>query len=127
MKLIFIILIKVTVFFKPVPQSVETSVNELIAPFQEKCIEETEVDPDVAKNMFNGNELPNEEHARCYLKCLDENLNFYRPNGELDCDLMAKTLDHISADVIHKCVHKFQSETDRCIKSYKVSICLLDD
>ncbi|KAK4879611.1 hypothetical protein RN001_007757 [Aquatica leii] len=103
-----------------------TSWNQLVKPFQDKCIEESQVDPDLAKNVFNRNYFPDEKPISCYFKCLHENLNNYGPDGELNGDLVAKTIAGASTEIANPCIDKFKSETDRCTKAYRVSGCLAE-
>ncbi|KAK4879582.1 hypothetical protein RN001_007728 [Aquatica leii] len=123
MKLILILSVVWSAYSASLPPSVIQSWNNVVAPYQETCIQESEVDPDIARNMFVRSELPNEEHMRCYLKCLHEKLNFYLPNGDLDKDLMVKTFVHITPEIGDMCFAKFGSEPNHCLKSYRIAIC----
>ncbi|KAK4879581.1 hypothetical protein RN001_007727 [Aquatica leii] len=106
-----------------IPLSTVKSWYDVTAPYQETCIQESDVDPDIARNMLLINTLPNEMHMRCYLKCLHEKLNFYLPNGDLDKDLMVKTFDHVTPEIGDMCFAKFGSEPDHCLKSYRIVMC----
>ncbi|KAK4879610.1 hypothetical protein RN001_007756 [Aquatica leii] len=127
MKLILVLSVFVCVgFTKKIPPLLVTSWNKLVEPYQNKCIEESQVEPDIAKNVFTKNTYLDKKPISCYFKCLHEKLNNYGSNGELNGDSIAKNIDHVTTEIAYTCIEKFISETDRCTNAYKVSTCLIE-
>ncbi|KAF5287964.1 hypothetical protein FQR65_LT12141 [Abscondita terminalis] len=110
-----------------IPPSVVTSWNQLVGPFVEMCIDESKVDADIARNMFNRDYLPNEEHMRCYFHCINIKLGFNNPDGTFNRELMIKEINHLTPEIADKCLEKFLSEKEDCMRSYRTNLCIVEE
>ncbi|KAF5287966.1 hypothetical protein FQR65_LT12143 [Abscondita terminalis] len=60
--------------------------NNIAFRYSEECIEETGANPILARGLFLNNQLVDEEHMRCYMKCLSVKLNYILPDGSFNRD-----------------------------------------
>ncbi|KAF5287970.1 hypothetical protein FQR65_LT12147 [Abscondita terminalis] len=101
--------------------------NAVASTYADECIEESEANPIVAKNMFKNHKLHDEEHIQCFIKCLNYKLKFLTDVGVYDKERFVNTLQHVTREIVDKCVEKHKFETNECKNSYLVAACFAEE
>ncbi|KAF5296849.1 hypothetical protein FQA39_LY12367 [Lamprigera yunnana] len=108
-----------------IPSHLAIDWTDLVAPHSEKCIVETEVDANVARNIFHDVPVEIDRTLRCYFKCLLENMEFLLPNGQLVHEKFIGVLPDFEREIVEKCVDTYNPEKDFCDKAFLVSSCIM--
>ncbi|KAK4879400.1 hypothetical protein RN001_007546 [Aquatica leii] len=97
----------------------------LTHPIVEICINETGVDADLVRSLFNKTSIPSEEHLRCLFKCIDDKLGFIRPDGSFNKEVMIAKIARLTPEIAIECLDKYESEPDGCVKSHEGTLCAM--
>ncbi|KAK4878878.1 hypothetical protein RN001_011384 [Aquatica leii] len=101
--------------------------TNLIEPYNNDCLLETNADQNDAAEMTNNGFLRKTEESACYLKCLYQKLEFLKDDGEIDVEAILTKAPYMNFEVSDKCKKKAASETDLCEKSYVLGNCILKE
>ncbi|KAF5287967.1 hypothetical protein FQR65_LT12144 [Abscondita terminalis] len=101
--------------------------NRIASVHAAACIEETDANPILAESMFKDHKLIDEEHVKCYMKCLNEKNTFIFPNGTFNRDKFVNDIEHVTYAIIDKCLAKLNNDADLCKKSYSLAMCFSEE
>ncbi|XP_031342929.1 uncharacterized protein LOC116170577 [Photinus pyralis] len=114
----------IQVQLKKVPSVMKDRWEQMVSPFHDVCINETKVQPSVADRIFEDSHLPNDEHFKCYIKCLQEYLNF-SIDGQFNVDQMVKGVYALTPELAKSCVEKAYRETNPCERAFFMAQCVV--
>ncbi|KAK4879408.1 hypothetical protein RN001_007554 [Aquatica leii] len=115
------------VVFAKVPYELIDDWNALAAVYAEECLLESGSNSEVARKMFENHKLVDEEHIRCYFKCLMRKHNFMSEDGVLDEVQLIQGVQHITPEIARTCITKHGMEIDLCRKGYLVASCVAEE
>ncbi|KAK4879397.1 hypothetical protein RN001_007543 [Aquatica leii] len=92
-----------------------------------ECILESGANPIIAKQMFENHKLVDEEHIRCYFKCLALKNEIMSKDGVFFEDEVIKKIPHVTKEIAQRCITKGRTEKDICKKTYLVAFCITEE
>ncbi|XP_031345854.1 uncharacterized protein LOC116172728 [Photinus pyralis] len=98
-----------------------------VLPHIDYCVSTTNVDWDIAKNMFRHVHLPDESTFHCYMKCIFDRMSFLNSDQELDQDQMLQHIYALTPDLSQLCVDESAGIEDICVKMYNITKCIVHD
>ncbi|KAK4879407.1 hypothetical protein RN001_007553 [Aquatica leii] len=110
-----------------VPYELIDDWNALAAVYADECLSESGANSEIARKMFENHKLVDEEHIRCYFKCLMIKYNFMSEDGVLNEDLLIKGVQHITPEIAHTCITRYGNEMEVCRKGYLVASCVAEE
>ena len=99
---------------------------KLLAPFQNQCIEETNVSKEYAKNWLVKQEYFDDPILQCYLTCLHRHLGIMLSDNSIDTNTLSQIAEGVNKDMAEFCNHKVKLVDNPCKKSMEISKCALD-
>ncbi|KAK4879404.1 hypothetical protein RN001_007550 [Aquatica leii] len=127
MKTLVVLNIFISVAFSKVSFELIDDWSNVSAPYADECILETGANPEMARKMFENHKLVDEEHIRCYFKCLSLKGKVMSEDGAFIPEALIKLFIHITPDIAYNCVAKFANEEDLCKKAYLVALCITEE
>ncbi|KAK4879406.1 hypothetical protein RN001_007552 [Aquatica leii] len=110
-----------------VPYELMDDWNALAAVYADECILESGADAEIAKQMFENHKLVNEEHIRCYFKCLMIRYKFMSKDGVFNAERLIQGVQHVTPEIAETCITKHGDKMDLCKKSYLVASCVAEE
>ncbi|XP_031342195.1 uncharacterized protein LOC116170161 [Photinus pyralis] len=101
--------------------------EEGVLPHIDYCVNITNVDWDIAKNMFRNVHLPDESTFHCYMKCIFDRQLLLNSNQELDQDQMLEKIYGLTPDLSQLCVDESAGIEDICVRIYNITKCIVHD
>ncbi|KAK4879411.1 hypothetical protein RN001_007557, partial [Aquatica leii] len=101
--------------------------NAVASTYADECISESGADSETARKMFENHKLVNEEHIRCYFKCLSMKNKFMSEDGVYDAKALEKGLQHVTPEIAQNCLSKYGNALDLCRRAYLVATCITEE
>ncbi|KAF5284315.1 hypothetical protein FQA39_LY04608 [Lamprigera yunnana] len=123
MKLLLLLIgVTVTYSLNVKPEMIEKW-DKIIEPHRQKCVEESNVDANEAKNFMKADTIPQDKSFKCYLKCLMLQLGLMDDAGKINAEEIKK-LDPEADAGADECL-KIGSDPDICESAFKYTACTL--
>ncbi|KAK4885523.1 hypothetical protein RN001_001794 [Aquatica leii] len=113
--------------YETIPQEHLKEWGEVIKSINDVCIESNKTDKKLIKEMLGELKYSEDKALKCYWRCLHEKLGLFKPNGDIDLDLVLKVVTFIPKELGIKCIENQKHEMDKCEKSYKLAKCVIDE
>ncbi|KAF5271679.1 hypothetical protein FQA39_LY08002 [Lamprigera yunnana] len=125
---LFIVLCLVPVIFtKYSRDKLHQDWDKVISKHKVKCIKESGVNKDVGMDPEKYMIFPNDQNFKCYVKCVQQNLNILDTEGNFNVQTVEKLYTGASKEMTHKCLQETLNEKDICKKAYDFIKCMIKE
>ncbi|KAF5297955.1 hypothetical protein FQR65_LT09866 [Abscondita terminalis] len=114
-------------FSRQMPEEVLKLWLELIEPYSDECIKETNPEPKDLDAIIHHGFLPMSPGVICYVNCLYERTGILKSNGEVHIDHMMSLLSYMTHELSHMCTAEAEwyKGSDMCEKAYVLGNCVI--
>ncbi|KAF5279588.1 hypothetical protein FQA39_LY18266 [Lamprigera yunnana] len=101
--------------------------DKVLSKYKIECIKESGVNRDDAMDIEKLLTFPDYQNFKCYIKCLQQNLNCLDTEGNFNEQTIQKLFVSTNEEMVHKCVQETSNENDICKKAYNLAKCVTEE
>ncbi|KAF5282222.1 hypothetical protein FQA39_LY17666 [Lamprigera yunnana] len=92
--------------------------EQLFSRNYEKCVKESSVDENEAKNIFKSLKFPEDHSFKCFVKCQMQSLDFVNSKGEPNIQNLISQAKNVDEKIVKMSAEVASVETDLCDKVF---------
>ncbi|KAK5647347.1 hypothetical protein RI129_002239 [Pyrocoelia pectoralis] len=97
--------------------------NELIRPYNERCISESGVKKELADSLYTNLDYPDDQNFKCYVNCLSRELGVLDSNNKFDKGRLAELTLEDQSELLDSCIKKAEQFSKQCEIGFIFTTC----
>ncbi|KAF5279593.1 hypothetical protein FQA39_LY18271 [Lamprigera yunnana] len=102
------------IFTKHTKDELHTHWDNVISKHKTDCIKESGVEDVFALELEKYLTFPDDQNFKCYVKCIQQNLNVVDSQGNFNAQTVEKLFIGAKKEMAHKCIQEVTNEKDIC-------------